>query len=70
MGKTWPKTVENAHKTGSVNEFEDKVLAIRGGIIPFKISRTKTNAPYFLPKARTVLVAPAFPLPYSLTSLL
>ena len=36
---------------------------MRVGIRPLNISSIRTIAPYFLPKALTVFVAPAFPLP-------
>ena len=36
---------------------------MRVGIRPLSISNTRTIAPYFLPNALTVFVAPAFPLP-------
>lgn len=35
---------------------------------PFNMSVINTGHPAFFPKTRKVLVAPAFPLPYSLTS--
>ena len=63
IGKTCPKTTENAQQIGSINESGDRELAIITGDAPFKISKKNTNKPYFFPNALTVLVAPAFPLP-------
>ena len=37
--------------------------------VPFTISINKTGIPAFLPNTLKVLVAPAFPLPNSLTSM-
>ena len=69
IGKIWPATTANAQHICNIRVSGDRYFAIIVGNTPFKISSNKTNAPYFFPRARTVFVAPAFPLPIVLISI-
>lgn len=74
-GKTWPISAETpkaicrfikSREPGSnADKKESKTAAL-----PFIISIISTGIPAFFPKTLNVLVAPALPLPNSLTSIL